>query len=314
MKKEIGGFFGLDSFDCDAEYYDALSLNSGRNAFAYLIQSRGITKIYLPHFICDSIKNICAINNVQIIFYSLTENLEPNFAEISDNKTFLYLVNYYGLISNNRIREISKRYKRLIVDNVQAFFQKPVNNIDSIYSCRKFFGVPDGSYLFTSCFLDKDFPKDDSTSRLTHLIGRNTSSAKEYYQEYLENEKRIDSLTIMRMSLTTHSLLKKIDYLKCKKQRTINFKYLHKKLANLNLLQINENIRGAFAYPLLIKNGEGLRSFLISNNVYVPILWPGANDNQANYLSTNILPLPCDHRYKTDDMKLIVKYILEYEN
>ena len=49
--KEIGGYFGLERFT-GKEYYDSLiSLNTGRNALAYLLKSRTIKKIYIPYFL-----------------------------------------------------------------------------------------------------------------------------------------------------------------------------------------------------------------------------------------------------------------------
>lgn len=41
----------------------------------------------------------------------------------------------------------------IILDNTQSFFQKPISGIDTIYSCRKYFGVPDGAYLSTNILL-----------------------------------------------------------------------------------------------------------------------------------------------------------------
>ena len=312
--KEIGGYFELDSFNCNQEYYDGLALNSGRNALAYIIRSRNIKKIYLPHYICDSVKNTCFSHNVAILFYRLTESLEPNFDDIRDPDIFLYLVNYFGLISNKRIRIISKMQKNIIVDNVQAFFQKPIKGIDTIYSCRKFFGVPDGAYLFTSSYLQEKLPIDDSSNRLLHLKGRRDSCAKDYYESYLKNEKCIDSLPLMEMSLTTRDLLKRIDYSKCKRQRTKNFNTLNRYLRHINQMTCFDSIPGAFAYPLLVKDGDKLRKALISKNIYVPLLWPNTNEKQATCLAENLLPIPCDYRYKRKDMLFIIKCIFEYEN
>ena len=39
--------------------------------------------------------------------------------------------------------------KNVIIDNVQAYFQRPIEGFDTLYSCRKYFGVPDGAVLYT---------------------------------------------------------------------------------------------------------------------------------------------------------------------
>ena len=62
-----------------------------------------------------------------------------------DEDVFLYLINYYGQLEKNYVEELFAGHKRIIVDNAQDFFCKPIDGVDTIYTCRKFFGVPDGA-------------------------------------------------------------------------------------------------------------------------------------------------------------------------
>ncbi len=55
--------------------------------------------------------------------------------------------NYFG-IKDEFITSLSKQVSNLIVDNAQSFFSNPIENIDTFYSPRKFFGVSDGAYLY----------------------------------------------------------------------------------------------------------------------------------------------------------------------
>lgn len=111
-------------------------------------------------------------------YYRISSDFLPVFdKKLSDNE-YLYIVNYYGQISNEQIKMLQEKHKHIIFDNVQAFFQKPVQGIDTIYSCCKFFGVPDGAYLSTDCLMEEDLPEDMLSSRLKHLfdslkVGRN---------------------------------------------------------------------------------------------------------------------------------------------
>ena len=57
---------------------------------------------------------------------------------------YLYIVNFYGQLSNQYIESLGCN---IIVDNAQSYFQEPINGIDTLYTCRKFFGVPDGVYF-----------------------------------------------------------------------------------------------------------------------------------------------------------------------
>ena len=57
--KEIGGYIELERFSLPMLHEGALALNSGRNALAYLIRARGIKKLLLPRFLCDSVPKVC---------------------------------------------------------------------------------------------------------------------------------------------------------------------------------------------------------------------------------------------------------------
>ena len=59
MSKEIGGYFGFESFQ-GKEYYTGLTaVNSGRNALLYILKARNIQKLIIPRFLCDSISELC---------------------------------------------------------------------------------------------------------------------------------------------------------------------------------------------------------------------------------------------------------------
>ena len=150
--KEIGGYIELDSYDLPMLYEDAIALNSGRNALAYLIQAKNIKKIRLPKFLCNSVYETCIRENVRIEEYSINMNFQPSEIEMVEDE-WLYVVNYYGQLSDLQIKKLAQKYKNIIIDNAQAYFQKPVKGIDTIYTCRKFFGVSDGALLFSNKYL-----------------------------------------------------------------------------------------------------------------------------------------------------------------
>ena len=104
-----------------------------------------------------------------------------------------------------------KKYKNIIFDNIHAFFQKPVEGVDTIYSCRKFFGVPDGGYLSTDVVLREQLPKDISTDRMKHILGRFEGKASDFYADFKANDHSFATLELREMSELTHNLLRGID-------------------------------------------------------------------------------------------------------
>lgn len=95
----------------------------------------------------------------------------PVIPDADFSNKWLYVVNYYGQLKNEKIEKISNSAKKLIVDNVQAFFQPPVAHVQTIYNCRKYFGVADGAYLYSDKELKRDIHKDNSFNRYEFLRG-----------------------------------------------------------------------------------------------------------------------------------------------
>lgn len=59
---------------------EAIALNCARNALAYIIRVRGIETLYVPLFLCNSIRKVCERENVSIKYYSINANLGiPSF-------------------------------------------------------------------------------------------------------------------------------------------------------------------------------------------------------------------------------------------
>lgn len=312
MKENIGGYFELESLVNNPYHKNAIQLNSARNALLYVIKSKKIKKIYTPYYMCDSIDFIS--NYCQREYYDIDDKFLPMLNKKMSEDEYIYVVNYFGIIDNELILKLKEKYINIIIDNVQAFFQKPVNTVDTIYSCRKFLGVTDGAYLYTNNILNETLKNDESKDRYEYVLGRLETSPQEHFEEYRKNEELLNKLELMNMSKTTKTLLGAFDYEKIKNARTINFKYLNNNLMNINKLKL-KNIEGAFAYPLYINDATILRKELIKNNVFIPTLWPNViSDNKSKKacdLAKNILVLPCDQRYTVDEMNKIIKIIKE---
>ena len=114
--KEIGGYIELDTYTGRMLHEGALALNCGRNALAYLIRSRNISKICLPYFLCSSVMNVCKKENADVRFYSVGCDFLPSDVDIEKNE-WLYVVNYYGQISNEQILDLQTKYKNIIVQS-----------------------------------------------------------------------------------------------------------------------------------------------------------------------------------------------------
>lgn len=312
--REYGGYIELEKFHGKMLHENAIALNCGRNALAYLCEAKKIRKLYIPYFLCASVPNLCKKIGVEYEYYRVSERLEPIFSGTLGSNEWLYVVNYYGQFSNRVLEEWKKKYERVIVDNAQSYFQAPVQNVDTLYTCRKYFGVADGAFLYTDKYIDRNLPLDESFERMRFLLGRFERSANEFYSQYTVNNKLFASEPLKRMSKLTQNILHGVDYERIKRTRTDNFAYLHTKFKCINRLDLNVP-EGAFMYPLYIENGAAVRKQLQQIRIYIPTLWPDVfeicDETDLDYdMAMSILPLPVDQRYDEDDMKYIYTEVM----
>jgi len=318
IHKEIGGYFGLE-FRATGEYYpDAISLNSGRNCLKYVIKAQKISKIYMPSYMDKSLKEESIMHELkEMVFYNINKNFEIEEPIVLKRGEKILYNNYFSL-KNDYVSFLAKKYGNgLIVDNTQAFFSRPLENIDTFYSLgSKYFGVPGGGYLFTKTILNQTLEQDTSYNNMLHLLGRIDVSAEKFFMEFQKSKTRRNNKPIRRISNITKAILSSINYKEVKLIRERNFYYMHSYFKNLNELKFDASkIEGPMVYPLLLKN-ENLRQDLINNKVYVPTYWKEILDLKESspwekYLEKYLLPLPVDQRYGLEDMKFVVNLILK---
>lgn len=308
---EIGGYFGLEAFHGQEYYHDLIAVNNGRNALLYLLKARNITKLYIPYFLCNSISDMLERNGYAYAYYHISLDFLPVFDRCLDDHECLYIVNYYGQISNETIMKLQKKHKNVIFDNIQAFFQQPVEEIDTVYTCRKFFGVPDGGYVSTTARLDETLLVDVSMDRMRHVLGRFEGSASDYYADFKANDTLHEELPLRSMSMLTHNLLRAIDYEAVRRKRNENYALLELELGRRNKLRLTMP-EGPYAYPFYCENGMEIKKALAVKGIFVATLWPnvlGMDGTLEKQFAENILPLPCDQRYGQEDMLRIINEI-----
>lgn len=306
--REYGGYMEFEHFHGQEYHAGAYRFNTARHALRYILRERGITEIYLPDYLCPVIAEACVQEEVHVKYYHVGLDFYSMDIKIPKGAWF-YFINYYGQFTNEEIHSLHTQNPNMIVDNVQAFFQKPVEGIDTIYTCRKFFGVPDGAYLYTKIPLDRyaALPQDDSMHRLAYLAGRIEHGASAWYADFKRISEKFQDEPVRRMSKFTENILKGIDYKRVMGQRTKNFQVLHEHFVRYNRLSL-KCVVGGYMYPLYVHDGDVLRKKLVEEKIYVPLLWPVTGQDkkdEAYHMSHNILPLPIDQRYVAGDMEYI---------
>ena len=312
-EKEIGGYFGLEKLISNEYYPELAAVNNARCALLYIIKARHYNKVYLPYFLCDSVRLVLEREKIPFEEYRIDRTFLPLLDIKTKPEEVVYIVNYYGLISEEQLINLKNRYGNIVVDNAQAFFTRPVKGIDTLYSCRKFFGVPDGGYAYTDAEFQEDIPEDVSMDRMKHILGRfEGNSASDYYDYFNNNDESFKEIELRHMSKLTHNILGAIDYQAAKRRREENFMFLSKALGEDNILKI-KCPAGPYAYPFYVQNGMTIKKQLAQRKIYVATLWPnvlGTGLDIETEFAENILPLPCDQRYLEEDMQRVADAVM----
>lgn len=313
--KSIGGYFELELSQGSEYHSAAIALNTGRNCLEYILRVRGYRRVYLPYYSCEVLLEPFNKLGVDYTFYHINERLElDEEIQLQDGEALL-CINYFGLKQDYVETLVAKYGRRLIVDNTQAFYARPVEGIDTFYSCRKFFGVADGAYLYCDKPLDEELEQDQSWERMTHLLKRIDVSTEAAYEDFCRQEEQLKVNPIKSMSSLTRRIMASIDYQRVAQRRRDNYGLLDEALKNKNRISLPlAETAVPMVYPYL-SDDVTLRSRLISIKIYVAQYWPNIKewvhqDSIEYFLSSNLLSLPIDQRYTSEVENKIVKLII----
>ena len=91
--KEYGGYIQFETNYGEEYYTNLLRLNCARNCLAFLIEARGIKKIYFPYFLCGTVKEICDRYKIDYECYHIDKDFRPIFKKKLNEYEYIYVVN-----------------------------------------------------------------------------------------------------------------------------------------------------------------------------------------------------------------------------
>jgi dTDP-4-amino-4,6-dideoxygalactose transaminase len=344
---EIGSFFSsLKSLQkCDHENtvismlkeFNCSFYANARSGIRDLIDSKNITKVLLPEYICESVINCFDLKN--IITYKLDNDLKINIddviSKITDDVTCIYIMHYFGSVTQeDELRKISvcaKKKKIIIIeDTTHSIFSKPQTIGDyCICSLRKWFPIPDGAVLYAenSYSMPKQIHDEMNISKalsamtLKTLYLENHLENKDLYRILIEEYEHDINQSIEKYKISRYSyfLLQSFDIKVMMSKRLENYRYLqeHMHKNGINpIININNSMY-PICFPIYVQKRDELKRFLTENNIYCSVHWPtvkhfDTKNNVAVQMSKHELSLPIDQRYALGDIKYIINKIEEF--
>lgn len=312
----IGGYYELELTKGSNQYHTTpYTFKSGRSSLHYILQLMKPSLVYVPFYTCNGLLESFEAARINYVFYEINHLLEPDeLPELEGNEYFLY-INYFD-VKRQFVQRLSDKYRdKLIVDCTQAFFMKGNGRSWFFNSCRKYFGVPDGSFLYAPqpVHLPNHLGRNEQYL-VAHLIKRFNNHAEDGYTAFLENEV-LCGTEITGMSKLSEYLLSNINYDEVIAKRHSNYNYLDAFFSEQHLFP-PEPYDGCvpMVYPVLM-NKPVDRKLLNARQVFIPTFWMDVRERDhpgfeiEKFISDRLLPLPVDHRYNQEDMERMITLI-----
>ena len=315
--KATGGYFEMEKIaGSSGRHYHGTPyrFDCGRSALEVILKKARPSKIHLPFYTCDALLQPLQKLRIPYSYYAVDEKLEcTGMAGLKKGEYIIY-INYF-CVKDAYCKQLVKLYgNRLILDNTMAYFFRHASPHWGFNSCRKFFGLPDGSYLQAPVPMPKTLLASSANPGLdlNFLYLRSEGYVQQGYASFLKNEEAFGQ-SVFAMSNYSQDALATLSHTSAKEKRIKNFSFWQKQLSHLNTLQLPVNKDAAMFYPYLPAKPIPHKLFW-GNNIFLPRLWADCLHRPENFdwekkLASELLPLPVDHRYGQADLEKILKLI-----
>ncbi len=309
--KNVGGFFELElPHGGSLPHPKAIALSTGRACLSVILHTLRPRLVHLPFYTCDALLEPFERHGVSWCFYAIDSDFAPCDTPVLGEGEYFLWIDYFGIHSATTEALKSKYGDKLLIDDTHAFFAGAHTGNWSFTSARKYFGVPDGAFLHAPVALNLAAERFESVS-LDHGLWRHLGRQEDAYAAFQSHEQSIDC-AIYRISVVSEGLLRGVDLGRVAAARRANFAALHDRLSSSNEIAVGLAANEVpFCYPYLPSSPRD-RAMLHRAGLFVPAFWEDTLARSPSgfewerRLSTELLPLPVDHRYGTEEMKWMV--------
>jgi dTDP-4-amino-4,6-dideoxygalactose transaminase len=334
----IGGMFGLQaSRDLKASYppfmqKPGIYMVNARSGIWLLANQLSPGQIWCPSYLCHTILEAVRGSMGAVRFYEVSYDLRIvsfDWLDQVERGDLVILIDYFGFsIDSACAVQARERGAWVLEDASQALLSGNVGRFSdfSLYSPRKFVGVPDGGILCSN--YDAHFQAADLKAPpaewwlnafLASLLRREFDihgGARPWFELFQKTEPNAP-IGLFAMSELSKTLLQNnLDYLSIARRRVENYQTLADKLGSLALFPHLPAEVVPLGFPIRTKKRDEVRQALFAHEIYPPVHWLIKEVVPPKYieshrLASEIMTLPCDQRYDSNDMSRIVQVIAE---
>ncbi|PIQ23296.1 hypothetical protein COW36_08110 [bacterium (Candidatus Blackallbacteria) CG17_big_fil_post_rev_8_21_14_2_50_48_46] len=335
----LGGLFAYHEINLQAEPHwpfpeSALFTWNARSALYLLIQSLKPERIWLPSFICPQLIDAVS-EQVKISFYEIDQTLKPvhlRWTQKLRSDDLVLCPIYFGMLPSTAfIQALQDSPASMVVDAAQGLFVKSLfPDGYTLYSPRKWLGIPDGGVLTGPRISLKfnELPPPPAVPWLKMqkaLLLRRDFDFKgkhdiqlqaEWFHLYQRAETEQKTGAYAMSSHSRAILNHAVNYSEIARIRRENFKYLLDQIPDLAVFKELPEQAVPLGFPIQTPQRDKLQHSLAKAQIYCPVHWRLENRipsefQNSHLLSEQILTLPIDQRYQEQEMHYLLKHLLK---
>jgi hypothetical protein len=340
QSRYIGGLLGIEEITTkpseDPGFFDGshLCLTDARSGIWLLVELLSPKTVWMPSFVCKVMIEAVEKAGVPVCHFELDYDMRMKSSDWTDQvqpNDLVIFLDYMGYPSHadcaNQIRE----KKAWILDDASQAWPSNVQSEIAdftLYSPRKFLGLPDGavlcfqnhSDLMTDVNLDPP-PQDWIMKSLAVVQWRRDFdrwNSANPWQELFKTVNDTFPLGPYQMSTFSQMMMTHgINFQHIATRRNENYVVLNELLRDIALFPKAHLDIVPLGFPIRVRNREGLQAHLLNHNVASGVHWNlqgviPTKYEESHRLSKDIITLPCDQRYNEDDMNYMAEIIRKY--
>ncbi|NPD46745.1 hypothetical protein [Lentimicrobium sp. S6] len=319
----------------------------GRHALMIIIEALALIekRILLPAYTCDTVVESFLAHDFIIDYYNchtdLTLDVDDFTLKVNAFNPKIVLVHgYFGentfLDAKTKIEGLREKGIIIIQDDTQTLFSENEILEADFYmaSIRKWFAIPDGAFLWSK-EIEIEEPAEENkvyidllevAFKLKHdfTLCLDESIKKKYKGLYLEAQNLVDSdPSIFKMAEVSKGTFNQEDLKQYSEIRRENYNTLYHALSG-KFKQVKpvfehfaESNISPFCFPIYLEDKKEFQKRMSDNDVFATHFWPKADyihgiNEKTEFIYNNLLGIPCDQRYTTQDMERVIEVIKRY--
>ena len=358
---EIGGNYSLSDSQLLSEigseeltlplftekWKSSILTSSGRGAISLLMKNmKGIKKVLLPIYTCDSVIKGFRDNSIDYEFYHISKDLSVDISNLNSliesfTPNLILFHSYFGFDTLKETRKLYGDFRNkgicVIEDITHSWLSDfTIDGADYyIVSLRKWLELPDGGAILSNKHdLSFDFIQQEHTEiidifKKASKIKNDFFKTEDYklkdmfrplfysVEDFFDETVEIYSISTLSLQIINNT---NIDYIKSSRRKNYDLlvKGINNSLVTPIFKELSSNTVPLYLPVYVDGCRDKLQSFLAQNKIYCPIHWPLASDIQEKYgnefyIYDNILSIVCDQRYSLEDMQRIVESINKFK-